>query len=92
LPPLLPFFAARLRFALARRLLTVAAAIRFAVLVLRPRLFTDYCRSAVSGLTVEARLAGTMHATAPVTRITTPPTTKVRTSVSLTPKSSERPR
>src|SRR4029078_3416046 len=42
LPPPLPFLAARLRLALARRLLTVAAAIRLAVLALRPWLFADF--------------------------------------------------
>jgi hypothetical protein len=41
LPPLL-FFPARLRFADERRLLTVAAAIRFAVFALRPRPFADF--------------------------------------------------
>src|SRR3954468_532232 len=37
-----PFFAARLRLALDRRLFTVAAAMRFAVFALRPRPFADF--------------------------------------------------
>src|SRR3982750_267877 len=37
-----PFFAARLRLAVDRRLFTVAAAMRFAVFALRPRPFADF--------------------------------------------------